>query len=120
IHKYFEREASDWDIIGFLDECTSMESYNQKIECYLLSLELITSTETGQRRRRALELQKLYRQASIKVFLRERGNRPDKKRAKEYNSIANNNNKDEFATSSGQVTTKRMRQESDTATSAKK
>ncbi|CAG8609742.1 3248_t:CDS:2 [Racocetra persica] len=81
IHEYFGRKVSDWDIVRFLDECTNIESYRQKIECYLSSLELIANTENGQRRKKALELQKLYREASI------RGNRPDKKRAKEWEKM---------------------------------
>ncbi|CAG8819302.1 927_t:CDS:2 [Dentiscutata erythropus] len=66
IHEYFGRKVSDWDIVRFLDECTNIESYRQKIECYLSSLELIANTENGQRRKKALELQKLYREASIR------------------------------------------------------
>ncbi|CAG8644968.1 8676_t:CDS:10 [Cetraspora pellucida] len=65
IHEYFRRKVSDWDIVRFLNEYTNIESYRQKIECYLSSLELIANTENGQRRKKALELQKLYREASI-------------------------------------------------------
>ncbi|CAG8679403.1 9199_t:CDS:2 [Ambispora leptoticha] len=90
IHEYFGRKVSDWDIVRFLDECTNIESYRQKIECYLSSLELIASTENGQRRKKALELQKLYREAFLELKVLEptdTGNRPDKKRAKEWEKM---------------------------------
>ncbi|CAG8608136.1 11299_t:CDS:2 [Diversispora eburnea] len=113
IHEYFKRKVSEWDIVGFLDECTDIESYRQKIECYLKSLELIADSEKGQRREKALELLKLYRQASIRPrvksleptgivrhrYLRAclmskyentKGNRPDKKRSKEWEKVHSN------------------------------
>ncbi|CAG8681000.1 7481_t:CDS:10 [Funneliformis mosseae] len=120
IHEYFERKVSDWDIVRFLEECTSIGSYRQKIECYLSSLELIVNTENGQRREKAQVLLDAYSQASIRILYqrffkskwRGRGpsssliiqvfepshkdyagaqsNRPDKKRAKEWEKTRSN------------------------------
>ena len=52
------------------DECTNIESYRQKIECYLSSLELIASTENGQRREKAQVLLDAYKQASIGFYVK--------------------------------------------------
>jgi hypothetical protein len=70
VHEYFERKASEWSIIGFLNTC-NLELYSQKIECYLISLELIANAKTGinQRREKAQELLNLYKEASIGVFV---------------------------------------------------
>jgi hypothetical protein len=60
--------VSDWDIVGFLDECTSIVSYRQKIECYLSSLEFIANTENDKRRKKAQVLLDAYKQASIRIL----------------------------------------------------
>ncbi|CAG8592814.1 5010_t:CDS:10 [Funneliformis caledonium] len=71
IHKYFERKVSDWDIVRFLKECTSIGSYRQKIECYLSSLVLIANTENGQRCEKAqVLLDRQVLEFYIKGFLR--------------------------------------------------
>ncbi|CAG8630018.1 3427_t:CDS:10, partial [Paraglomus occultum] len=94
IHEYFKRKVSEWDIVGFLNECTDIESYRQKIECYLKSLELIADSEKDQRCEKALELLKLYRQAifspSHKGYAGAQGNYPDKKRSKEWEKVHSN------------------------------
>ncbi|CAG8735529.1 15085_t:CDS:1, partial [Acaulospora colombiana] len=59
--EYFDRKASDCDIIRFLNEC-NLEPYTKKIDYYLKSLLVIANTEDGQRRLKAQELLDLYKQ----------------------------------------------------------
>ncbi|CAG8546852.1 1615_t:CDS:10 [Acaulospora morrowiae] len=65
VHEYFEQNASDWDIIGFFNECSSIETYRDKVGHYLTSLELINCTENGKRREKAQELLQLYKQGML-------------------------------------------------------
>ncbi|GES85324.1 hypothetical protein GLOIN_2v1552276 [Rhizophagus clarus] len=60
-HEYFKKRASEWNIIGFLNTC-ELESFRQKIECYLCSLEMIKNTETSQRREKAQALFDKYKE----------------------------------------------------------
>ncbi|GBB93852.1 hypothetical protein RclHR1_02240024 [Rhizophagus clarus] len=64
-HEYFKKRASEWNIIGFLNTC-ELESFRQKIECYLCSLEMIKNTETSQRREKAQALFDKYKEAGIR------------------------------------------------------
>ncbi|RHZ50407.1 hypothetical protein Glove_499g49 [Diversispora epigaea] len=73
IHEYFERKASEWNILGFLEEC-DLEPYLKKIDEYLKCLEIIANTEEDQKREKAQELLDNYKQ----------GTHPDKKKAKEW------------------------------------
>ncbi|CAG8600442.1 2437_t:CDS:2 [Diversispora eburnea] len=63
IHEYFERKASEWNIIDFLEEC-DLEPYTKKIEEYLKCLETIVNTEKDQRHEKAQELLDNYKQAT--------------------------------------------------------
>jgi hypothetical protein len=66
IHEYFDSKSSDWNIIGFLKECTE-ESYQLKIGLYLKSLENIIKNEQGKRKEKAQLLYDKYKKAS-KIF----------------------------------------------------
>ena len=44
IHKYFERRASEWNVLGFLNTCDA-EPFERKIDCYLSSLDMIADDE---------------------------------------------------------------------------
>lgn len=62
IHEYFDRKSADWNIMGFLDECTE-KSYQLKLGLYIKSLENI-----GSRKKKAQLLYDKYKKAS-KVLL---------------------------------------------------
>jgi len=69
VHKYFDRKPTKWNIREFLDECEE-ETFQRKIEVYLLSLETIADslkTEKGPRYDMARLLLDKYK-ASIRVF----------------------------------------------------
>ncbi|RHZ57018.1 hypothetical protein Glove_395g68 [Diversispora epigaea] len=72
--KLYVNDPENKDSMKTLDEPRTLY---EKIECYLTSLELITDTKDSQSRKKAQELIKLYKQ----------GNRPDKKRAKDWDNI---------------------------------
>jgi hypothetical protein len=66
IHKYFDRKYSDWNIIGFLDEC-DLEPFDRKIDEYLKSLQKIKEEE-GMRKGKASQLLDRYRKACKDFF----------------------------------------------------
>ena len=66
-HEYFERRPSEWNILGFLNEC-DQEPFQNKISVYLMSLEIITQTEGGRRQKQAQELYSRYKEASYTSF----------------------------------------------------
>lgn len=68
-HKYFNRnKPADWNITDFLDEC-GVESFRDKIGCYLTSLESIMNAgEDDERYKRASLLYDRYKKASTKDF----------------------------------------------------
>ncbi|GBC12508.2 C2H2-type zinc finger transcription factor [Rhizophagus irregularis DAOM 181602=DAOM 197198] len=70
IHEYFERKTSEWNIIGFLNEC-NIETFRRKIYCYLKSLENIANTEEGRRRNKAQQLIKNYNQGQDEDLAKE-------------------------------------------------
>ncbi|UZO21196.1 uncharacterized protein OCT59_013595 [Rhizophagus irregularis] len=43
MHKYFDRNPTNWNIWEFLEECDE-KTFQRKIEVYLLSLETIADT----------------------------------------------------------------------------
>ncbi|PKY43042.1 hypothetical protein RhiirA4_456970 [Rhizophagus irregularis] len=63
IHKFFNREPENWNILTFLKEC-NIPLFKQKIESYLTSLEAINNTQKGPRRERAKNLLEQYRQVT--------------------------------------------------------
>ncbi|CAI2183699.1 6157_t:CDS:10, partial [Funneliformis geosporum] len=70
VHKYFDRKPMKWNIREFLDECGE-ETFQRKIEVYLLSLETIADSlesEKGPRYDMAKKLLAKYK-ASIRAFL---------------------------------------------------
>lgn len=67
IHEYFDKKSADWNIMGFLDECTE-KSYQLKINLYLKSLENIINNEQGSREKKAQLLYNKYKKVS-KVLL---------------------------------------------------
>ncbi|CAG8677383.1 23171_t:CDS:2, partial [Rhizophagus irregularis] len=60
IHEYFDKKSADWNIMGFLDECTE-KSYQLKINLYLKSLENIINNEQGSREKKAQLLYNKYK-----------------------------------------------------------
>ncbi|CAG8755006.1 6875_t:CDS:2 [Dentiscutata erythropus] len=61
-HEYFKRKWSEWNIQDFLDEC-NLKTFGQKIEEYLLSLEVIANTGENGRREKAQRLLDNYKKA---------------------------------------------------------
>jgi len=60
----FQRKASNWNIIGFLNEC-DLEPYRQKIEEYIISLEMIVRTEKRQRKEQTWNLMDNYKKGKL-------------------------------------------------------
>ncbi|CAG8785860.1 3840_t:CDS:2, partial [Cetraspora pellucida] len=60
VHKYFERKASEWNIVGFLNEC-EIEPFERKIESYITSLEHIANNEKNRWREVAQSLIDKYK-----------------------------------------------------------
>ena len=69
MHEYFDRKSSEWNIIGFLDECDDTQSFPDKIGYYLTSLQVIIKNESGKRHEKALQLFEKYKQASSRMLL---------------------------------------------------
>ncbi|CAG8505045.1 15406_t:CDS:2 [Dentiscutata erythropus] len=61
VHKYFKHKYSDWNIVGFLNNC-DLEPFQRKIDAYIKSLEKI-NMEKGGRQRKARLLFGRYRKA---------------------------------------------------------
>ncbi|RUS23636.1 hypothetical protein BC938DRAFT_474848 [Jimgerdemannia flammicorona] len=70
LHKYFDRKPSDWKVVGFLDEC-DIESFDQKISCYISCLEVLVKNEKELRKERAQLLLDRFRKASVIILLLE-------------------------------------------------
>ncbi|CAG8631064.1 12707_t:CDS:10, partial [Dentiscutata heterogama] len=66
VHKYFERKASEWNIVGFLNEC-EIEPFERKIECYITSLEYIANSEKNRRGEMAQSLIDKYKKVSKRM-----------------------------------------------------
>ncbi|CAG8551246.1 14946_t:CDS:10 [Cetraspora pellucida] len=62
-HKYFDKKSSEWNILGFLDECEE-EKFDLKIDQYVKSLEKIANEEKDSRREKAQKLLDSYKKAS--------------------------------------------------------
>uniref|UniRef100_U9UNQ3 Uncharacterized protein n=1 Tax=Rhizophagus irregularis (strain DAOM 181602 / DAOM 197198 / MUCL 43194) TaxID=747089 RepID=U9UNQ3_RHIID len=62
---FFKRKSEEWDIIGFLNEC-HLETKQQLIECYLLSLEEIIFIKNVENKWYGGDLQILYH-SSLRV-----------------------------------------------------
>jgi hypothetical protein len=60
IHKYFEREASKWNILDFLNEC-DIEPFERKIDCYTSSLDIIVNNKEDRGCEKAQKLLEKYR-----------------------------------------------------------
>ncbi|RUP47446.1 hypothetical protein BC936DRAFT_145725 [Jimgerdemannia flammicorona] len=71
--EYFDRKSFDWNILDYLDESTQ-NTFDRKIEVYLLSLETIADLETGRRKEKARQLLDRYKQ----------GTRPDRDLARKW------------------------------------
>ncbi|RUS24363.1 hypothetical protein BC938DRAFT_473702 [Jimgerdemannia flammicorona] len=67
-HEYFTRRSSEWNIREFLTEC-NQEPLATKLGQYIHSLKAIANTETGKRRKRAMQLRNRYLKASISFRL---------------------------------------------------
>ena len=69
--KYFDRKASEWNILDFLNECEA-EPFDLQIHRYIKSLEKIASDserESDCRSETAQILLDNYRKASIEAFV---------------------------------------------------
>ena len=69
VHKYFERKASEWNIVAFLYEC-ELEPCERKIDCYLSSLENIDNGENDSKSIKAQLLLARYREVSMSFLLK--------------------------------------------------
>ncbi|CAI2183614.1 16104_t:CDS:10 [Funneliformis geosporum] len=68
-HKYFERAYSDWNILGFLNEC-EVEPFDQKLSYYISCLKKIANNkEEGYRRKKAQALLDRYKKTSIRTSI---------------------------------------------------
>ena len=68
-HKYFERAYSDWNILGFLNEC-EVEPFDQKLSYYISCLKKIANNkEEGYRHKKAQALLDRYKKASIRTSI---------------------------------------------------
>ncbi|RUS27053.1 LOW QUALITY PROTEIN: hypothetical protein BC938DRAFT_483770 [Jimgerdemannia flammicorona] len=79
VHKYFERKPSEWNVLGFLEEC-DREPFQTMITRYLTSLEIISQTERGRKQERAKQLW-------LRTLLIPRtihGDRSDRKKAQKW------------------------------------
>ncbi|RIA80406.1 hypothetical protein C1645_866873 [Glomus cerebriforme] len=80
VHKYFDRVSEEWEIRDFLKNC-DIEPFEQKIDCYIKSLEEIVKKEGGSREKKAqLLLNRYKKKASIS------GNGSDRQVAKSWNN----------------------------------
>lgn len=70
MHRYFNRVPSEWNIIGFLNEC-ELTSMRTKIGLYLRCLETIANTKEGERCKKAKNLLKKYREVRNFFFVQE-------------------------------------------------
>ena len=69
LHKYFERAYSDWNILGFLNEC-EVEPFDQKISYYISCLEKIANIKEERYMRKKVQiLLDRYKKASIRIFI---------------------------------------------------
>ncbi|CAG8516455.1 12343_t:CDS:10 [Dentiscutata heterogama] len=90
IPKYFIRKYSNWNIVGFLNEC-DLEPFERKIDEYLKSLQKIKA-EKGMRQKKASQLLDRYQKASsllshktsVRAQLTSLNPRPDRKIAKSW------------------------------------
>ena len=64
VHQYFKHKTVDWNILGFLVAC-NLEPFDQKIECYVLCLEVIVIRERGCRHDKVQMLLDQYKKANI-------------------------------------------------------
>ena len=68
VHEYFDRTASEWNIIEFLDEC-DLEPFQCKLDDYLKSLEMILASEKGKKYDKAKLLLDRYKEVSVKILV---------------------------------------------------
>ncbi len=67
IHKYFDRNHSEWSLLGFLNE-SNEEPLQLKLGLYTKSLKEIEDHERGKRQEKARRLLDRYKKASKKIL----------------------------------------------------
>ncbi|CAG8628449.1 996_t:CDS:10, partial [Diversispora eburnea] len=67
-HKYFDKKASEWNVLDFLDECEE-ERFDLMTNLYIKGLENIVNCERDYKRERAQMLLDNYKKASVEAFL---------------------------------------------------
>ncbi|CAG8714363.1 9570_t:CDS:2, partial [Acaulospora morrowiae] len=81
VHEYFKRSYEDWNIREFLEEC-NVEPLEQKIDCYIKSLQEIVKYGNENGKKRAQRLLDRYK----------KGFKPDRQIARSWDNGRHRNN----------------------------
>ncbi|CAG8516625.1 16529_t:CDS:2 [Dentiscutata heterogama] len=90
IHGYFDRASKEWNIRDFLEEC-ELEPFEQKIDCYVKSLQAIANSKNDDRSKTAQQLLDNFRKKASIRFWSFYGDGSDRQVAKSWNNERSRN-----------------------------